>query len=71
MLDDMNHSVSYDLRPLDILNSSVLRIISIILGHEPMILNAMNTSRLWMKLKTLSHEVRALDAIKSSELLMT
>ena len=30
--------------------------------------NAMNNLGLWMKLKTLSREVRALDAIKSSEL---
>ena len=38
------------------------------LGCEPMSSNAMNNLGLWMKLKTLSHEVRALDAIKSLEL---
>ena len=63
----MNDSVSHDLRPLDVLNSLGLRIISMILGHEPLSLNAMNNSGLWMKLKTPSHEVRALDAIKSLE----
>ena len=67
-MDDMNDSVSCDLKPPDAMNSSGLRIISMILGHEPMSLNAMNNPGLWMKLKTLSHEVRALDAIKSSEL---
>ena len=42
-----------------------------ILGREPMSPNAMNNSGLWMKLKTLSHDVRAPDAIKTSELWMT
>ena len=42
-----------------------------ILGHEPMSPNAMNNSGWWMKLKTLSHEVKALVAIKSLELWMT
>ena len=64
----MNESVSHDLRPPNVMNISGLRIISMILGHEPMSPSTMNNSRLWMKLKTLSHEVRVLDAIKSSEL---
>ena len=67
----MNDSVSHDLRPSDAMNGLGLRFISMILGHEPMSLNFMNNSRLWMKLKTPSHEVRALDAIKSSKLWMT
>ena len=50
------------------MNSSQLRIISMILGHEPMSPNVMKNSGLWIKLKTLRHEVRALDDIKSSEL---
>ena len=67
-MHDMNDSISHHLRPPDAMNSLRLRIISMILGHEPMSLNAMNNLGLWIKLKTLSHEVRALDAIKSSEL---
>ena len=56
----MNDLVSHDLKPPDAMNSSGLRIISMILGREPMSPNAMNNSRLWMKLKALSHEVRTL-----------
>ena len=67
----MNDSVSRDLMPSDAMNSSGSRIISMILAHEPMSPNVMNNSRLWMKLKTPSHEVRALDAIESLELWMT
>ena len=67
----MNDSISHDLRPSNAMNSSRLRIISMILGREPMSPNAMNNSRLRMKLKTSSHEVKALYAIKSSELWMT
>ena len=67
----MNDSVSYDLRPLDAMNSLRLRIISMILGCEPMSPNSINNSRLWMKLGNLIHEVRVLDAIKSLELWMT
>ena len=65
-MDGMNDSVSRDLRSPNAMNSSRLRIISMILGCEPMSPNAMNNSGLLMKLKTPSHEVRALDAIKSS-----
>ena len=68
IVDDMNDSVSIDLRPPDATNNSGMRIISIILGHETMSLNAMNNLELWMKLKTLSHEVKTLDVVKSSEL---
>ena len=64
----MNDLISCDLRPPNAINSSRLRIISMILGHEPMSPNAMINSRLWMKLRTSSHEVRVLDAIKSLEL---
>ena len=71
VVDDMNNSVSYDLRTPDAMNSLGLRIISMILGCEPMSPNSINNSRLWMKLRNLSHEVRVLDAIKSSELWMT
>ena len=67
----MNDSVSYDLRPLDAMNSLGLRIISMILGCEPMSPNAMNDLGLWMKLKTSSHKVKALDKIKISELWIT
>ena len=67
----MNDLVLCDLKPPDVLNSLVLRIISMILGHEPMIPNTMHNSGLSMKLKTSSHEVRALDAIKCSKVWMT
>ena len=46
VVDDMNNSVSYDLRPPDAMNSLGLRIISMILGHEPMSPNDMNNSGL-------------------------
>ena len=71
ILDDMNISISHDLKPLDSMNSSRKGIISLILGREPMSPNAMNNSGLWMKLKTSSHKVRALDIIKISELWIT
>ena len=66
----MNDLISYDLRPLDGMNRSQLRIISMILGHEPMSPNVMNSTGFWMKLKTLSHEVKSFHAIESSELWM-
>ena len=71
VMHDMNDSISHHLRPPDAMNSLGLRIISMILGCEPMSPNSINNSRLWMKLRNLSHEVRVLDAIKSSELWMT
>ena len=54
-MNDMNDLVSCDFRPLDAMNGSRLRIISMILGCEPMSPNAKNNSGLLMKLKTLSH----------------
>ena len=41
-MDDMNDSISHPLRPPDAMNSSGLRIISMILGHEIMSPNAIN-----------------------------
>ena len=64
----MNDSISYDLKPPNAMNSSGLRTILMVLGREPLSQNAIKNLGLWMKLKTLSHEVKALDAIKSSEL---
>ena len=46
IVDDMNDSISLDLRPPDAMNNSGLRIISMILSHEPMSPNAMNNSGL-------------------------
>ena len=46
-MDDVNKSGSHELRPLDSMNNIGLRMIQMILGHEPMILNAMNLG-LWM-----------------------
>ena len=48
VMDDMNNLGSYELRPLDSMNNIGLRMIQIILGHEPMILNVMNNSGLLM-----------------------
>ena len=42
VMNDMNNSGSSELRPLDSMNNIGLRIIQMILGHEPMILNVMN-----------------------------
>ena len=67
-MDDMNDSVSHNLRPPNAMNISGLRIISLILVHEPTSPNTMNNLGLWMKLKTPNHEFKALDAIKSSKL---
>ena len=47
-MHDMNNSGSYELRLLDAMNNIVLRIIQMILGHEPMILNEVTNSWLWM-----------------------
>ena len=41
-MDDMNNSGSYELRTLYAMNNIGLRMIQMILGHEPMILNVMN-----------------------------
>ena len=42
-----------------------------ILGCEPMALNAMNISRSWMTLMTLGYELKTLYAMNSSELWLT
>ena len=47
-MDDMNNSGSYELRPLDAMNNIGLSMIQMIFHHEPMILNVMNKSGLWM-----------------------
>ena len=47
VVNDMNYSGSRDLRPLDAMNNSRLRMISMILIREPMDLNAMNNLALW------------------------
>ena len=44
----MDNSRSYELRPLNAMNNIGLRMMQMILGCEPMILNVMNISRLWM-----------------------
>ena len=43
VLDDMNNLGFHKLHPLDAMNSSGLRMIWTILGHEPMSLNDMNS----------------------------
>ena len=42
VIGDMNNSGSYELRHLDAMNNIRLRVVRMILGHELMILNAMN-----------------------------
>ena len=68
VVDDMNNLGSCELRPLDAMNNLGIRMIWMILGHEPMSLDVMNNSGLWMIWTTLSHELRALDAMNSSGL---
>ena len=46
VVDDMNESGSKELRPLDAMTSSRLWMILMILGCEPIALNAMNISGL-------------------------
>ena len=41
IVDDMNDSKSHDLKPLNAMNNLGLRMIWMILGHEPMTLNVM------------------------------
>ena len=65
VMDDMNDLGSYEPKLLDAMNNLGLRIISMILGHEPMALNAMSSSRLCITWKTLSRELKALYVIKS------
>ena len=43
-MEDMNDLRSYELKPLDAMNSSGLWITQMILTHEPMVLNVMNSS---------------------------
>ena len=66
ILDDMNISRSYDLRPLDVMTNSRLRMTWMTLGCEPMTLNAMNSLGLCMKWMSLDHELRTLDAVNNS-----
>ena len=67
-MDEMNDLVSLGRKPPNVMNSSRLRTISMILSRVPMSPNAMNKSGLWMKFKPISHEVRALESINSSKL---
>ena len=48
VVDDMNNLGSCELQSLDALNSSRLRMILMVFSHEPMTLNVINNSRLWM-----------------------
>ena len=50
-MDNINELGSHELRSLDVMNNSRLMMISTILGHEPIALNAinaMNNSWLWL-----------------------
>ena len=67
----MNDFRSYELRSLNVLNNSRLRMIWTIFGYEPMMLNIMNNSRLWMTWTTQVRELRALDVMNNSCLWMT
>ena len=59
-VDDMNDLRSCDLRLLDAMNNSSLRMIWTILGCEPMALNAKNSLGLCMTWMNLDHELRTL-----------
>ena len=48
VVDDMNDLGSYEPRPLDAMNNLGFEMIQTILGREPMSLNVMNNSGLWM-----------------------
>ena len=48
VMDDMNNSGFYELRPLDAMNNIGLWMIQMIVGIEPMTLNVMNNSKLWI-----------------------
>ena len=47
-MDGINDSGSHDLKPLDAMNNSGLRMIIMIFGPMPMTINDMNRSELWM-----------------------
>ena len=68
VMDDMNSLGSYEMRPLDAMNNLGIRMIWMILSHEPMSLNVMNNLGLWMIWMTLGHDLKALDAMNNSEL---
>ena len=68
VLDDMNDSRSLNLRPLDAMNNSRLRMTWTILSCELMNLIDMNSLGLWMKWMTPGHKLRTLDAMKNSGL---
>ena len=70
-LDDKNNSRSRELRPLDSMNTSRLRMIWTILGRELKALDAMNSLGLWMKWITLGHELGARDGMNSLGLWIT
>ena len=70
-VEDMNDSGSYELRPLDVMNSLRLWMIWTILSCQPMALNAMNNLGEWMTWKSLGYELKALDAMNNSELWLT
>ena len=70
VLDDMNDSWSRDLRPLDGMDNSRLRITWMILGCQPMTLNDVNSLGLCMKWMTPGHELRTVVAMKNSRLWM-
>ena len=47
-VDDMNDWMSHELKALDAMNNSRLRLMWTILGHEIKVLDAMKSSGLWM-----------------------
>ena len=61
VVDDMNDSVSYDLRPSEAMNHLGLWMLITILQHTHKPLYAMNNSRLWMLWTTLGCEFKALN----------
>ena len=67
-MDDLG---SREVRSLNALNYSRLRMIWTIFGRGPMTLNVMNESGIWMTWPTQGHELSALDVMNNSGLWMT
>ena len=70
VVNDMNYSGSRDLRPLDAMNNSRLRMIWTILGCAFMTLNAKNSLGLCMTWTNLGHKLMTLNSMKNPGLWM-
>ena len=71
VVHDMNKSGCCEIKPQDALNNSWLRMISTILGREPIDLITINNSELWMTWMTPGCELKDQDDINNLGLLYT